>query len=234
MKPTAILTAVISIVVFFGGAAFCEEPAPPDSNAVVVGPPVPDEGPWGAEESRIGGERPFGHGGRDRGERLKRMQQKHEEYLSWLKENYPDEAAKLEEVRQKNPELYMRQVMQSVRKYGRIAEASMDNPELAAVLKEDAELKDQRDQVLQRLASAKPQEKESLIAELKEITSKRFDLIVQRKQIQHKMLLERLEELKKQVEKSEAEVEAWKASKDEKVEARVKELIERSEKFHWD
>ena len=44
----------------------------------------------------------------------------------------------------------------------------------------------------------------------------------------------KLEELKKQVEDGEAEVVKWKASKKENVEARVKELLERSEKFHWD
>lgn len=234
MKPTGILTAAIMVSLVFGWAAVCEEPAPPEGNAVIAETPEPNEGAWGEEQHRPGRDRPFRHGARGVGERLKNMQQKHEEYLSWLKENYPDEAAKLEEVRQNNPELYMRQVMQSVRKYGRIAEASRDNPELAAVLKKDVELKARRDEILERLASAQAEEKEALTAELRQIVSKRFDLIVQRKQLQHKKLLERLEELKKQVERSEAEVKTWKMSKDEKVEARLNELLERSEKFRWD
>ena len=165
---------------------------------------------------------------------MQRMQRKHEEYLDWLKENYPQEAQELEKVRQENPELYMRRVMHSSRKYGRIAEAAKDNPELAAVLKEDLELKDERDEIVQKLRSAEGEETEALTAELKEIVSRRFDLIVKRKQLQHKQLLEKLEKLKKQVEESEAEAEKWEATKDEKVQSRLKELLERSEKFRWD
>jgi hypothetical protein len=180
-----------------------------------------------------------GKGPRERGgppwrERMKEMQKKNEEYLSWLKENYPEEANDLEQVRQENPRLYILRLRQSVRKYGPVAEAAKNNPALAAVLKEDIELKDQRDEILKKLDSAKPEDKKALKAQLKEVVSKRFDLIVQRKQLQHKKLLQKLEDLKKQVESSEAEVEKWKASKDERVEARLKELLERSEKFRWD
>ncbi len=193
---------------------------------------------FGDEQREVPGPRegkgPRELGGRPWRERMKEMQKKHEEYLSWLKENYPEEANELEQVRQKNPRLYILRLGQSGRKYGPVAEAAKDNPELAAVLKEDIELKDQRGEILEKLASAKPEEKDALTAQLKEIVSKRFDLIVQRKQLQHKKLLQRLEDLKKQVESSEAEVEKWKASKDEKVETRLKELLERSEKFHWD
>jgi hypothetical protein len=192
----------------------------------------PMDGPGkGKGQSRWG--RGGGPGG-GRGERMQRMQRKHEKYLDWLKENYPQEAQELEKVRQENPELYMRRLMHSGRKYGRIAEAAKDNPELAAVLKEDLELKDERDEIVQKLRSAEGEETEALTAELKEIVSKRFDLIVKRKQLQHKQLLEKLEKLKKQVEESEAEAEKWEATKDEKVESRLKELIERSEKFRWD
>ena len=198
----------------------------------------PKDEEWGRGPGKDKGPSRWGRGGGPGGEnaveRMQRMQRKHEEYLDWLKENYPEEAQELEKVRQENPELYMRRVMHSGRKYGRIAEAAKDNPELAAVLKEDLELKDERDEIIQKLRSAEDGDKEALTAELKEIISKRFDLIVQRKQLQHKQLLEKLEKLKKQIEESETEAAKWEATKDEKVESRLKELIERSEKFRWD
>jgi len=180
------------------------------------------------------GKGPHERGGRAWRERMKEMQKKHEEYLSWLEENYPEEANGLEQTRKENPWLYMRQLMKSGRKYGPVAEAAKNNPELASVLKADIELRDTRDEILKKLDSAKPEEKEALKVQLKEIVSKRFDLIVQRKQLRHKELLNKLEDLKRQVEDSEVEVEKWKASKDERVKTRLKELLERTEEFQWD
>jgi hypothetical protein len=167
-------------------------------------------------------------------ERMKDMQKKHEEYLNWLKENYPAEANELEQVRQENPGLYMRRLMKSGRKYGPVAAAAKKNPALAEVLKQDIELKDQRDEILMKLQSATPEDKDALAAQLKGVVSGRFDLIIKRRQLQQQELLKRLEDLKKQVKESEKEVEQWKASKDKEVDARVKELLGQTEKFHWD
>ena len=242
MKRSRIAVIVIAFILALGWLALGAEVREPEDQMSFEQEGHPPKGPQkvrdghgkdkGKGQSRWG--RGGGSGGGGRGERMQRMQRKHEKYLNWLKENYPQEAQELEKVRQENPELYMRRVMHSSRKYGRIAEAAKDNPELAAVLKEDLELKDERDEIIQKLRSAEDGDKEALTAELKEIVSKRFDLIVKRKQLQHKQLLEKLEKLKKQVEESEAEAEKWEATKDEKVESRLKELIERSEKFRWD
>ena len=59
------------------------------------------------------------------------------EHIEWLEQNYPDEAKKLAELREKDPGLYMRKLGLSLKKYGKIAEASRENPQLAEVLKED-------------------------------------------------------------------------------------------------
>lgn len=170
------------------------------------------------------------HGGRDRS----RMQKRHEQYIEWLQENYPAEAAELAEVRDRNPQLYIRRLTRSMKKYGKAAHASKDNPELAAVLREDIELKDQRNKILDELKTTDPDTKEALKVELNDVVNQRFDLIVKRKQVRHERLLKKLEELKKHVEKSEAEVETWEQSKQEKVNARVEELLKESEKIQWD
>jgi hypothetical protein len=190
----------------------------------------PNQKPQGPEGDRGPGR----FGGPEWREQMREMQKKNEEYLNWLKENYPAEANELEQVRQENPGLYIRRLMQSGRKYGPVAAAAKKNPALAEVLKQDIDLKDQRDQILMKLQSAKPEDKDALAAQLKDVVSKRFDLIIKRRQLQQQELLKRLEDLKKQVKESEKELEQWKASKDKEVDARVKELLNQTEKFHWD
>ncbi|MFA7485909.1 MAG: hypothetical protein WCZ89_07790, partial [Phycisphaerae bacterium] len=167
-------------------------------------------------------------------ERMAQMRQKHEEYIQWLAVNYPQDANDLEQIRENNPELYMRRLMQSIRRYGRIAETAKTNPQLAEVLKQDIILKDSRDQVLKKLRTSDESRKEALVKELTQITSERFDLIIKRKQIQHQQLLDRLEGLKEQIKNSEEQVNQWQAAKDVKVNERVKELLSRTEKFEWD
>ena len=70
-----------------------------------------------------------------------RLRERGEDYLDWLKANFPEEAERLAELQKDKPELYKRQLWLGARKYGRIAEAAKENPELAKVLKEDLELR---------------------------------------------------------------------------------------------
>ncbi|MHC4720218.1 MAG: hypothetical protein ACYSYT_07065, partial [Planctomycetota bacterium] len=115
-------------------------------------------GPFGRHGGPFGGGRGPGHG--PHGMRMHRL---HDEYLEWLEENYPEEAERLAEIHQENPELHRRHLAFSMKKYGRIAKAAEDNPELAAVLKEDLELKEQRAELLEEIESASDEEKEALI-----------------------------------------------------------------------
>jgi hypothetical protein len=156
--------------------------------------------------------------------------------LEWLEENYPEEAEELAKLQEEEPELYRQKRRLSMRKYGRIAGLSKVNPRLSEVLKEDLELKQRRDALLEKLETVSGDEREELVAELKEVVSNRFDLIVERKQIEYEQLLKRLEKLKEKVEQSEAEVEKWKDAefKDENIKARVGELLGQTGKFDWD
>ena len=171
---------------------------------------------------------------RERTERWgERLRERYAEYLEWLKENYPEEAQELAELKEAKPDLHMRQFWLSYRKYRRIFEASEENPKLVEVLKEDLELKSKRDKLLGKIRTASGDEKEELVKELKNVVSSRFDLIVKRKQIAYEQLRKELEELQERVKKSEAEVEKWKKVKSEKVNERLGELIGRTEKFNW-
>ena len=196
----------------------------------------------GGRKARPGADTPIARAGvpceqtRGRGKETirERMRQRHSEYLEWLELNYPEQAKKLAELRQAKPELYMRRIALSMRKYGRIAEAAKENPELAEVLKEDLELKGKRDKLLRKIRAASDDERAELTEELKEVIGSRFDLIVKRKQIAYEQLRKKLEELKEQVKQSEAEVEKSKEFKDEKVKERLEKLISRTERFNWD
>ena len=165
------------------------------------------------------------------------MREREANHLKWLEKNYPDDAGKLAELKKKNPELYFKQLMHSMRTYGKIEEAEKDNPQLAEVLKSDLQLRREQDKLLGKIKDAATEkEKKQLSEELEKTVGSRFDFIVKRKQIEYEMLLKRLEKLKEDVKKSEATVEKWKDQKfkNDAVKSRTEELLSRSEKFQWD
>lgn len=174
-------------------------------------------------------------GGHEKGER-NRMLEKYEEFYKWLGENYPEQTKKLEKLREEKPELYRRQMAVTLKKYGRIYEASKKNPELAAVLKEDIVLTEKRDGLLKEIAAASEDKKEELTSDLKDVLGQRYDLILRRKEIAYKELSKKLEELQAEAGKKEAELDKWKdpAVKSQNVDAHLKELIKGTETFKWD
>ncbi|MBA7701571.1 hypothetical protein ES703_110311 [subsurface metagenome] len=158
-------------------------------------------------------------------------------FLEWLGKIYPPVAEKLANLKEQDPERYIKVFDRVVKKYGYIHRAWMQNPELGRVLKEKLELTEKQDKLLRRIKAAKSEkEKKKLIAQLEEVVSSRFDLIVREKQIAYEQLRKKLEELKKQIEESQAEVDKLMdvEFKKENVKARVEELIRRIRKFKWD
>jgi hypothetical protein len=165
------------------------------------------------------------------------IQEKSEEYIKWLIENYPDEAAKLEQLKEENPAQYMRALRISRRKYDRIFRTSKDNPQLATVLKEQMTLREKRGELLQQIkATTDEKQKKELTAELQNVVSRQFDLIVKRKQLAYEDLANKLAKLQKEVDRKKTEVEKWKSKdfKNEQVKKRVDELIGEKEKFEWE
>jgi hypothetical protein len=172
------------------------------------------------------------------------MHWKYDKYINWLEENYPYAAEQLEEAKKLAEQSgndadrwreYWKQFGLGLKKYGRIAEAARENPRLAEVLKKDLELRQQQDKLLEKIETAKDKEKEELIKELKEVLNNRFDVIVERKQIEYEQLLEKLERLKNDVEQRKAKMEKWKDAKfkDNSVKAHIEELLGKSDKFMW-
>ncbi len=160
-----------------------------------------------------------------------------ENYLEWLEDNYPGEFEMLERLEDEAPEAYKRRLRYSRIKYGPIMAAEQQNPELAELLKEDLELKEVRDKLLEHLDDAdKDDEKhiENIMEELEEVVSQRFEIIIRKKQFQYEAMRQRLERLEKQLSERQAEVDKLRDKKQAAVKQRMSELLGKSEQINWD
>jgi len=92
-----------------------------------------------------------GHGAAGKRGTGRTMRERHGEFLEWLKKNYPEEAKKLDELGDKKPKLYEDRLGLNLRQYRRIFEASKESPKLVKVLKEDLQLKKDRNKLLTRI-----------------------------------------------------------------------------------
>jgi hypothetical protein len=167
-----------------------------------------------------------------------KIQEKTDEYLKCLKENYPDEAAKLEQLRKDNPDQFARAMMISGKKYGPFCQAIKDDdPNLAKVLKQQIEFRCKRTELLKQIrATTDEKQKKALTTELEQIVGQQFDLIVKRKQMAYEDLTKKLADLQKEVGQKKTEVEKWKSAdfKSQRVKERITELLNEKEKFEWD
>jgi len=160
------------------------------------------------------------------------MNRKHDEHLEWLKVNYPEEADKLSKLKDEQPEGYKRDIKLSMRKYGAIARASKDNPELAGILKESLELKEQRDKLLLKIKTSEDEvERKKLVRELKEVVKRNFAIVARRKKIKHQQLLKKLEDLQKEVKESKLELEKWNDTKfrDDQTKTHLEDLLKKKD-----
>lgn len=165
-----------------------------------------------------------------------RRQRHQEEFLKWLKTNYPQDEEDLTKIREKDPQLYVRTYERLLGQYGPIFEAESTNPELGAVLKEDLELKQRRDSLLRRLRCEQSDAaRQAIGAELQEIVARRYDLIVRRKVIAYEQLQHKLEDLQRQLKQSRDEIVRWKDPelKRENVRQRLEALTDRQRRFGW-
>lgn len=161
------------------------------------------------------------------------LEQKHVEFIEWLQENYANIAEGLLANRDKKPEEFVQQLTEVMAVYEPIQRADRYSPELAAVLRKDLELQDQRDQMICEIGRAAEQDRPALINRLREIVAARFDNIIQKKQLIYDHLRKRLEILQEKLEEQAKELEQLKADKEKSVEQRMKELIEQNEKINW-
>jgi len=165
---------------------------------------------------------------------VEELQKKNQKFIEWLKKNYPKEAEKLQTLREK-PQLYNSHLRRCIGRYGRIMEIQKTNPELAEVIKQDLQLQEQRDKLLQEIRKEKNKQKaEQIKKQLREIVSNRFDLIVRKKQLRFQELQKKLQNLQKELEAQHTQLEKLAQQKQQEVDKRVKELIGNTLKVNWD
>jgi len=147
------------------------------------------------------------------------------EFLKWLENYVPKEAEELARLKDKEPDLYEQKYELTWRIYDRIYERTRRNPELAKVLVTDLQLRERQRELQSKYRAAKAEEdKKELMAQLEEVVSDRYDLIVRQKQMEYEQLLRRLEALQNQVKESLKDIKIWKT--DEFKEKTINERME--------
>ena len=144
----------------------------------------------------------------------------------------------MDNLKEKNPNLYTKKYELTWNEYGRIFEESKRNPELADILLEDMKLQKMRDELVRKIKSTRGEkEREKLVTELKRVVAGRFDLIVRRKQIAYERLLRWLKEFQERLTESRGEINIWRDEKfkNDNVKKRTQDLIgETPTEFRWD
>jgi hypothetical protein len=164
-----------------------------------------------------------------------RLLERETEFLSWLSKNEPNDANELTILKEKDPLAYVKRLSIEMKKYRQVVDAEQTNPALAELLKKDLGLKEKRNELLEKLkGTTDEKQKEELTAQLKEVIGERFDVIVQKQQLKYDELKKKLEELQKDVNKSQAELENYKNNKEELTKKHLDDLINKSGQFDWD
>lgn len=159
---------------------------------------------------------------------------KHEAFLVWFNKQYPQDHKELIELQVEDPEKYVQRFMDLMKLYEPIQRMEKYNPKLAGTMKKNLDLQKRRDALLLQIRIASKEQQPKLIEELRSVVSQRFDTIVVEKQLQYKWLRKRLDELTKKVETRAQELDSLNKNKEQCVEDRMKELMERTEKVNWD
>ena len=184
----------------------------------IRGGPEGQPGP-GRPEGREGG-RPFGGPG------LAEMEKEKEEFEKWLQVNYPDVMKRFLEIKKQDPRELDRRAMAEFRPYIGLYFASKHNPKLAEILKQDIPLRNQRRQLVEAINTANDAaEKARLTAQLRVVVEKRFDLLVQQKQLEYDMLMHWLKDLENRIGQSKSSIEEMKRNAEQHIEKQMQDLL---------
>ncbi len=167
----------------------------------------------------------------------KLRQERRAEFLAFLEKSVPKLAEELAKLKDKNPDLYTTKYDLARRKYDRAFEESRRNPDLAEILLEDIKLKERSEYLVRKIKATKSErDKKRLATQLENVLSDRYDLIVRQKQMAYERFLHWLEELKKRIETSKAEIIRAKKKevRAENIKQRMKTLLEGTKGFNWD
>jgi hypothetical protein len=182
------------------------------------GPEV--QGGPGRPEGRDG-RRPFGPG-LGSGD----MEKEKEEFGKWLKANYPEMEKKFSETKKLDPKDVDRRTMAEFRPYIGLYFASKTNPKLAEILKQDIPLRNQRRELVDAInKTTDAAEKAKLTEQLLKVVEKRFDLLVQQKQLEYDMLMEWMKDLEKRLGQSKNSIDEMKQNAKGHIDKQMQDLL---------
>ena len=158
-----------------------------------------------------------------------------EEFVKWIGEVYPEDANELGAL--KNDESkYQEKLRTLARRHRRKFEMSRGNAELGKILRSQEELNISESRCLEIIrGDSGSEEKNAAVETLKEVLSRKYDLIVARKKMVYEQLSKRLEELQKQVNESQSMIDKYQEAdfKEGQLKARLEELIGKERGFDW-
>ena len=157
------------------------------------------------------------------------LQRRYEYFMDWFAREFPADHGELVKIQNTDAEKYVQRVMDTMTIYEPILRAQRYNAALADVMKQDIELQKRRDALLLQIRPAGNAEQAALLKELEALVSKRFDIIVRKKELQYESLRKRLEKLEQQIDQQALELESLKKNKSQTVELHIKELLGRTE-----
>lgn len=157
-------------------------------------------------------------------------QKRYTDLIVWLETNFPQQAEDLKA----NPAPSEARFDELFGRYEPVMRVERSNPPLAEAMKKDFAVQMQCDELLLKLLHADEQARKKIIRQLDELTGKRFDLIILKRQLQYDHLQRRLERLSQELDRQKEEIVILKSGKDVAVKDRVKELVERADKADWD
>jgi len=173
---------------------------------------------------------PNGPGPRGGARWRERLQRQHDELLALIKEYRPDLAARLTQLRESDKDSdrdkYFREFLAQRRIWGPVLEArKRGDTRLADLLIADIGLVEDRDALLREIHCAGEKRRQKLMEELKEVISKRFDLILKKKRLQYEELRRRLKRLQEELDRKQKELENLTGNKKQAIITRLNKLV---------
>ncbi len=156
--------------------------------------------------------------------------QKQAELIDWLEKNFPKQAKDLKA----DLPLTAERMDELRGRYDPMMRAERINPPLAEAMKEDFRVQMRRDELLMAWQLENPDNREAIVNELEQLVSKRFDLIIRKRKLQHDHIRNRLNQLQEELDRQQKEINTLRNAKKYSVRARVDELIQNAEKADWD
>jgi hypothetical protein len=157
-----------------------------------------------------------------------REEREYREILEWCEKFTPDEVKGTSELKDENFDLYKKRLDSLRNKYrSLIGTRRGTSDELMQVLVSDLQLElKERDLTMQYWTATDQGKKESISADLKDVVSQRYDLIVKQKEIQYTDFQKRLKSLQDNIDAQLKDINTWKDP-----ELKAKEVINQRDRL---